>query len=83
MTSTSDLALESNVSSSTNAPSATRQVTTSGSAMVPVGMAQPALHPQLQEQTFKPVTPIKYQVLNKLLRDHPHREKVENIVNSF
>ena len=83
MTSTSDLALEPNVSCSTSAPSATRQVTTNGRAMVPVDIAQPALHPQLQEQMFKPVTPIKYQVLDKLLQDHPNREMVEYIVNGF
>ena len=83
MTSTSDHAPEPSASSSINAPSDTKQGTTSASAMVPAGTMQPALHLQLQEQAFKPVTLIKYLVLNRLLQDHPNREKVEYVVNGF
>ena len=83
MTSISDHAPELSANSSINVLNATSQGTTSINAMVPADKTQQVLHPQLQEQIFKPVTPIRYQVVNKLLQDHPNREKVEYVVNGF
>ena len=56
------------------------------SMAVPLAQAtptNPVLHPQLQEQTFKPVIPIKYQVLDKLLLDHSNRKKIDYVVKDF
>ena len=69
--------------SSINVPNATEQDTINASATVPVQSQQMVLHPQLQEVTFKPVTPIRYKVLNSLLQEHPNREKVEYVVRGF
>ena len=67
MTSTSGHAPELNVNSNISVQNATNRGTLSANAMVPADITQLVLHPQLQEQMFKPVTPIKYQVLDKLL----------------
>ena len=73
MISTTDLAPGSNVNFNTNVPSAT----------IREDLPAPVLHPQLHEHTSNPVTPIKYQILNRLLRDHPNRSKVDYVVQGF
>ena len=77
------LALEPGASLNTNAQSVSRQATINDSATTEAATTNPVLHPQLQEQTFKPVTPIKYQMLDKLLQDHPNRKKVDYVVKVF
>ena len=83
MTLTSDHIPDQNASSSIHVPNATEQDTTSISATIPVHRQQIVLHPQLQETMFKLVTPIKYKVLDRLLQEHPNREKVEYVVKRF
>ena len=79
---TTSLALGLGASSNINAQSVTRQAIIDSSATTQAATTNPEL-PQLQEQTFKLVTPIKYQVLDKLLPDHPNRKKVDYVVKGF
>ena len=83
MISTTDLEPGSNANFNTNVPSVSSLVTTNDSATVREYLPAPVLHPQLQECTFNPVTPIKYQILDRLLRDHPNRSKVDYVVQGF
>ena len=73
----------SNVNFNTNVPSVSSLVTTNDSATIQEDLPAPVLHPQLHEHTFNPVTLIKYQILNRLLRDHPNRSKVDYVVQGF
>ena len=82
MTSTSDHVLDQNASFSINVLNVTELDTTNISATTPVHRQQ-MLHLHLQEAMFKPVTPIKYKVLDRLLQEHPNREKVEYVVKGF
>ena len=76
MTLTTCLAPGLSASSGINVPNVSEQATINASATSPAITINPVLHPQLQEQTFQLVTPIKYQVLDKLLQD-PNRSKVD------
>ena len=67
MTLTTDLAPGPSASSSISVPNVSEQAIINTSTTTQEITTNPALHPQLQEQTFQSVTPIKYQVLNKLL----------------
>ena len=73
----------SNVNFNPNVPSVSGLVTTKGSATIQEDLPAPVLHRQLHECTFNPVTPIKYQILNRLLRDYPNRSKVDYVVQGF
>ena len=83
MISTTDCALRSNVNSNTSVPSVTRPTTTNASVTIVLGPPQQVLHPQLLECTFSPVTPVNYLILDRLLRDHPNRSKVNYVVQGF
>ena len=83
VTLTSDCVPDQNASSSRSVPNATEQDRTSISATIPVHRQQIVLYPQLHKATFKPATPIKYKVLDRLLQEHPNREKVEYVVRGF
>ena len=81
--STTDCALGSNVNFNTSVPSVTGLATTDASVSIWVGPPQQVLHPQLLQCTFSPVTPVNYLILNRLLRDHPNRSKVNYVVWGF
>ena len=81
--STTDLAPGLNVNSNTSVPNVSGLVTTNDSVTTQVVPPQQVLHPQFQECNFNLVTPIKYQILNRLLRDHANRNKVNYVVQGF
>ena len=83
MISTTDLTPRLNVNSNTSVLNVCSLVTTNNSVTTQVVPPQQVLHPQLQECNFSPVTQIKYQILNRLLRDHPNRNKVNYVVQGF
>ena len=82
-TSTTSLAPGPSASFNISVPNVSEQAITNASATTQSITTNPALHLQLQGQTFQLVTPIKFQVLNKLLRDHSNRSKVDYVIKSF
>ena len=80
MISTTNLAPRSNVNFNKNVLSVSSLVTTNDSATIWEDLPAPVLHQELHQHTFNPVTPIKYQILD---RDHPNRSKVDYVVQDF
>ena len=82
MTSISQDVLDPSADSHINATSASDIVTTSESAIN--SSLQEYLHwHQLQESTFRPVTPVQTDRLKQLLQGHPNSKLVQKVVNGF
>ena len=76
-------AIDSNANSSTNVQNASNKAIHNANATLQGGQQIIILHPQLQEQLFTPVTPVRYKVLDTLLKDHPNRDKVNYVLQGF